>query len=387
MRAEFWLSLKYLQRHKKTPAFFISILALIGIILGVAALILVISVMSGFDKEVKDRLLGFNYHATLYYEDITDNALTYVRGISGVKEAVRYAELQTAVRFDKQIAPVIVYAIEYSNREREHWRGFLRKGDLSGAVVGSILFKKLGLTIGDDIEVFNPAISKLDKMKVTGCFDAGLYDIDDMAVLIDPAATGERFAAEALKDIWALGVRLTDPDNASEFKHRLYSDNSHGLNFVSLWSDRNRTLFTWLKLEKIGAFIILSFIVVVAAFNIFATQSIRVVEKTKDIGILNTIGFSRGSIALMFCLQGIVVGVMGTFIGLALGLGLCYIVGYTDILPLPAELYHIKHIPVLVDWHEISVVCAVAFMMTFIFSLFPALKASSLNVVDAVGYE
>lgn len=385
MRAELWLSLKYLQKHKKTPAFFISILALAGIVLGVAALILVISVMSGFDREVKEKLLGFNYHMVSYFKDASSENVDVIASHDEVDSAVLYAEIQTAVRFNKQIAPVMLYAVDYNDTERQRWNKFLKNGDLSGVVLGKILYQRLGLEIGDQIEVFNPDTSKLNKFTVTGFFEVGLFDIDDMVVAI-PAHSNEKFE-NALAEAWSVGARLKNPDKATVVKSELYTMDIEDLRYVTTWIDRNRTLFTWLRLEKIGAFIVLSFIVIVAAFNIFATQSIRVVEKTKDIGILKTIGLSRGGICLMFCLQGMVIGVLGTLLGLLCGLGLCYVVGYTDLIPLPAELYHIEHIPVLLNYNEIALICGVAFVMTFVFSIFPAIKAASFKVVDAISYE
>ena len=385
MRTEIWLSLKYLQKHKKTPAFFISYLALLGIVLGVAALILVISVMSGFDKEVKDKLLGFNYHAVSHFAEVSSLDVELIAGFEEVKNAVKYAELQTAIRYNKQIAPVLLYAIDFNEEEKTVWKSFLNDGDLSGVVLGKILFRRLDLSIGDEIEIFNPTSSKLNKFIVSGTFEVGLFDIDDMAIAM-PTGLNEKYQS-ALKDSFVIGARLKKPDNARMFKEKLYSSDIVRLRSVVTWMDRNRTLFTWLKLEKIGAFIVLSFIIIVAAFNIFATQSIRVVEKIKDIGILKTVGMSRFSIGLMFCLQGMILGVIGTVFGLGVGLGLCYIVGYTNLIPLPAELYHIEHIPVLINWLEIGAICTVAFVMTFIFSLFPAMKAASLSVIDAVGYE
>jgi lipoprotein-releasing system permease protein len=341
--------------------------------------------MSGFDREVKSKLLGFNYHLTATFDEVGKKEVKHIAEEFGVMSAVKYAEMQTAIRFDKQIAPVMLYAIDYNDAETARWSKFLLRGDLSGMVMGSILQRRLGISLGDTVEMFNPATSKLDTFKVSGTFEVGLYDADDMVVLI-PAEVNPAFA-QALKDNWYVGARLQDPDAAQELKSDMLASRTEGLNYVTTWIDRNRTLFTWLKLEKLGSYIVLSLIVLVAAFNIFATQSIRVVEKTKDIGILKTIGFDHGSIGTMFCLQGMVLGTVGTFFGLVLGLAMCYVVGFTDLIPLPAELYHIDHIPVLFDVFDISVICGIALALAFVFSVFPALKAASMKTCDALGYE
>lgn len=410
MRAELWLSLNYLKNHKKTPAFFISCIALLGIALGVAALILVISVMSGFDQEVKKKLLGFNYHTVAYFNDNIDvqsedekeestgpqaefglkDHLERIKQFPEVDNAVVFAETQTAIRFNKQIAATMVVSIEFNGPEKEHWETFLTRGDLDGVIVGRILAYRLGLKLGDEIELLNPTVSsklipKLDKFKVAGFFEVGLYDIDDM-VIVMPAHLNERFD-QNLDKSWAVGARLKDPDIAAELKYKFYQADWPQLSNVSTWIDRNKTLFTWLKLEKIGSYIILSLIILVAAFNIFATQSIRVVEKIKDIGILKTIGLRHSQVCGLFCMQGMLIGLLGTLLGMVLGLGLCYLVGYTDLIPLPAELYHIDHIPVLINWTDIGGICAIALGLSFIFSIFPALKAGSFKVVDAISYE
>jgi len=385
MKTELWLSLKYLQKHRKTPAFFLSVIATMGIALGVAALILVISVMSGFDQEVKSKLLGFNYHLVATFDTVGKEQVQHIAEEFGVSSAVKYAEMQTAIRYNKQIAPVMLYAIDYNQTEKQRWGKFLVRGDLSGVAIGTILQRRLGISMGDSIEMFNPSTTKLDAVKVTGIFEVGLYDADDMVILM-PGDLNPAFAP-ALKDSWCVGARLKDPDSAQELKSDMLETHVEGLNYITTWIDRNKTLFTWLKLEKLGSYIVLSLIVLVASFNIFATQSIRVVEKTKDIGILKTIGFDHGNIGTMFCLQGMVLGTLGTFFGLVLGLAMCYVVGYTNLIPLPAELYHIDHIPVLFDKFDIAVICGIALLLSFIFSVFPALKAASMKVSDALGYE
>jgi lipoprotein-releasing system permease protein len=385
MKTELWLSLKYLQKHRKTPAFFLSVIATLGIALGVAALILVISVMSGFDQEVKSKLLGFNYHMVASFDTVGPEQVKHMSEEFGVTSAVKYAEMQTAIRYNKQIAPVMLYAIDYTKTEKERWGKFLLRGDLTGVVIGSIMQRRLGISLGDAIELFNPVTTKLDTFTVSGIFEVGLYDADDMVIAM-PADANPAYAG-ALKDNWSVGVRLNDPDSAQDLKADMLETHTEGMNYITTWIDRNKTLFTWLKLEKLGSYIVLSLIVLVASFNIFATQSIRVVEKTKDIGILKTIGFDNGNIGTMFCLQGMVLGTLGTFFGLVLGLAMCYVVGYTNLIPLPAELYHIDHIPVLFDMFDISVICGIALALSFVFSLFPALKAASMKVSDALGYE
>jgi lipoprotein-releasing system permease protein len=385
MRPELWLSAKYLRRHKRTPAFFISLVAMLGVAIGVAVLIVVLSVMNGFDRHLKEKLLGFNYHVNAYTSGADQMLAERIDDMDGVSNAVLIAQIQTAVRHEKLIAPAVLTGISYNEQEREYWQDYLVEGDLNGLVLGRILMERLGLKIGDTIGIFDPDTLKPVEYPIAGYFEVGLYDLDN-TVLALPLEGNLKFF-EKVPDSWAVGVRLYDPSTAPQFKRNLYSADMDGVEFVRTWYEQNRTLFGALELERLVMFIILSFIILVASFNIFATQTVRVVEKIKDVGILKTIGLNSNGIGLMFCLQGMLIGTLGIALGLGIGIGLCYLIQYTDVVKLPAEIYYIDRLPVLVRFSDVAYICAVALGMSFLFSIIPALKAASIKEVDALKYE
>jgi len=385
MRPELWLSAKYLRRHKRTPAFFISLVAMLGVAIGVAVLIVVLSVMNGFDRHLKEKLLGFNYHINAYTVGADQMLAERIDDMDGVRNAVQIAQVQTAVRHEKLIAPAVLTGISYNEQEREYWQRYLAEGDLNGLVIGRVLMERLGVGIGDTIGIFDPETLKPVEYPISGYFEVGLYDLDNTVLALP--LEGNRKFFEKVPDAWAVGVRLYDPATAPQIKRDLYHADMDGVEFVRTWYEQNRTLFGALELERLVMFIILSFIILVASFNIFATQTVRVVEKIKDIGILKTIGLNSNGIGLMFCLQGMLIGTLGIVLGLGFGIGLCYLIQYTDIIKLPPEIYYIDRLPVLVRFSDVAYICAVALGMSFVFSVVPALKAASIKEVDALKYE
>ena len=179
---------------------------------------------------------------------------------------------------------------------------------------------------------------------------------------------------------------MHDPFGAPELKKKIRDTFSEGV-FAVTWMESNKVLFSALQLEKLTMFIILSLIIVVACFNIFATLTVRVVEKTKDIGVLKALGFTRRNILGIFSFQGLLLGVIGTSFGTGLGLGVCYLLDKYHFIQLPQEIYYIEYLPIAINYPDIALIVSIGFLLSYLFSLLPAMRAAKFLPSEALRYE
>jgi lipoprotein-releasing system permease protein len=385
MVVEFYLARRYLFRGKAKHISFISIVSCLGVALGVGTLIVVISVMNGFDHDLTDRLLQFNPHLTI--ESLDSDNLYRVKNLIDKWQEVESASifLQTQIfgKVGKLVVPLMVRGIDFNNRqERENFSQYIRdEVGKDGFFVGEGLKKKFQLS--EKLE-FYPLKKKLQlqEVPIRGSFKVGLYDIDNNYVITDL----ERAKSLSPNYIMFLGVRIKNPFKADSIKEKIKRSFPQGI-FVNTWVESNSVLFSALKLEKITMFVILSLIVVVASFNIFATLMVKVVEKTKDIGILKALGFTSRRILTIFSLQGLIIGFIGIVLGIFLGIGLCLIIKEYPFIKLPEQIYYIEYLPVAINYRDVIIIILVGLLLSFISSLFPALRASRLSVCEALRYE
>ncbi|MCK4912861.1 MAG: ABC transporter permease [Candidatus Omnitrophica bacterium] len=385
MIPELFLAWRYLFRGKTRHISFIGIVSCLGIALGVATLIVVISVMNGFDRDLMDRLMRFNQHLTI--ECVDQEQLAEVEGEIETWEGIETASvsLQTQVfaKFDNLVMPLAVKGVDFQDKEEREalYKYITRETASEGFFVGEGLRRRFFIL--DAIE-FYPLKKKLrlEEATVRGSFKVGLYDIDNNFLITDL----ER--AKSLSDNYLLflGVRVSDPYKAKEVKNKILAKFDQGV-FVSTWMESNQVFFAALQLEKVVMFIILSLIILVAAFNIFATLTVGVTEKTKDIGVLKSLGFTRKRIARIFSLQGLLLGFIGTLSGTALGLGLCIVLEKFPFIKLPQEIYYIEYLPMAIKLQDIGLIILVGIVLSFIFSLLPAMKAAKLQPSEALRYE
>jgi lipoprotein-releasing system permease protein len=221
----------------------------------------------------------------------------------------------------------------------------------------------------------------LEKGRIRGYFETGLYDVDNYYAVTD---------LEEAKNLSPnyhlfLGLRINEPFKADKLAKKI-SGNNPGV-AISTWTGSNQELFATLRLEKIALFIILTLIIVIASFNIFATLTVKVVEKTKDIGVLKSIGFTSRKILSIFTLQGLILGIIGSLSGAALGLGACYLLEKYPFIRLPEEIFFTEYLPISVDLKEVLVISLVAVFISFLSSIWPALRACRLCPTEALRYE
>ena len=391
---------------------FISGVSMLGIALGVAALIIVLSVMNGFQKEVRDRMLGVVSHIEIYAADgaaMPDLAgtLAAARAHPQVVGAAPFIATQALLARGEDMKGVIVRGIDPALEPRvtdlvQQPGGSsllrLRPGEF-GVVMGGELARALGVRTGDPVTLVAPGgqvtpagvLPRLKQMMVVGTFDSGHYEYDAGLVLIHVDDAARIFRLEG-----ASGVRLKLRDLhqargvAADLALRLGPQV-----LVRDWTRQNRTWFAAVQVEKRMMFIILTLIVAVAAFNLVSTLVMSVTDKRADIAILRTLGASPRSIMGIFVVQGALVGVIGTLVGLALGLGVAFNI---DVLVpalerllgasfLPKDIYLISRMPSDPQQADILPVALISLALAFVATLYPSWRASRVNPAEALRYE
>lgn len=381
---EFYLARRYFLRGAAKHISFISVISCLGVALGVFALIVVMSVMNGFDNDLMDRLLKFNYHLTIETpeRELLPAIKERIDEINGVESSSIVLQTQVFAKIDRYIMPLMVKGFDFNDEsEKKNFYQYVKK-DLNngGFFVGEGLYDKLGLQ--DALEYYPLDKNfKLKEEKLRGFFRMGIYDIDNNYLVTDL----EKARSLSPNYYMFLGVRVKNPMEAKKIKSIIASEFPRGLS-VGTWMD-NQVLLSALALEKLTMFVLLSLIALVASFNIFATLMVKVVEKTKDIGILKALGFTSGKILAIFSLQGLFLGLIGVSLGTASGLGLCFFMQKYHFVKIPVDIYSIEYLPVYINYRDVFFIAILGLLFSFVSSLFPAIRASRLSPCEALRYE
>lgn len=396
MRTELFISWRYLVTKRKEKFIsLISIISVLGIAIGVMALIVVIAVMTGFDKDLRDKIVGNYSHITLSSSQGIDNREydaiisriapnQHVIGMSPnvqgqvlVKEGGRF--FAVAVR---GIAPFTETQVTKINK-------YLISGNIDGlgeegVIIGKELALYLGVSMRSNLLVVSPT-GKQYTLKVAGIFNSGMYDYDLNLMFINIKKAqeimnlGNTFSSVAIKlDNLYLADKVRK--ELSAVLEPYYS--------LRTWEESNQNFFAALKLEKLSMFIILTLIVFVASFNIISALIVLVVDKTKDIGILKALGMNTRQIKNIFTYEGIIIGALGTFFGALGGIVLCVLLKKYQFIKLPQDIYYIDRLPVSIElWPDIILIVIAAMIITLVSTIYPACKAAGLKPVDALRYE
>ena len=391
---------------------FISGVSMLGIALGVAALIIVLSVMNGFQKEVRDRMLGVISHIEVFAPGgsaLPDLAQTLaeVRQNPQVVGAAPFIAAQALLARGEDMKGVLVRGIdpslegnvtELAAQLKDSVFPKLISGEF-GVVLGGELARAMGVRTGDTVTLIAPSgqvtpagvVPRLKQMTVVGTFDSGHFEFDSTLVLMHQDDAGRIFRLEGPTGI---RVKLQNLHRAREVATQLVSSLSGDL-LVRDWTRQNRTWFAAVQLEKRMMFIILTLIVAVAAFNLVSTLVMTVTDKRADIAILRTLGASPASIMGVFMVQGAMVGVIGTLSGLALGLGVA--LNIDVIVPalerllnasfLPRDIYLISRMPSEPQYADIMPIVVISLVLAFLATLYPSWRASRVNPAEALRYE
>ena len=406
------MAARYLRARRSEG--FISVIAwfsLIGIALGVATLIIVMSVMNGFRAELLDRILGLNGHATVQdlqggFEDYA-SAADRLKRVPGVLAADPLVEGQVMAMANGQAVGALVRGLRPGDlAERQLIVGNLKAGSLrdfgprDGVLVGTRLAFRLGLRVGDQITVVAPlsnvtpfgAVPRTKSYPIAALFEVGMYEYDSSFVFVPLEAaqvffrTGDRVSG--------IEVFVDRPDRIAAMRLRLEEALDRPVRVID-WQRANSHFFTALQVERNVMFLILTLIILVAAFNIVSSLIMLVKDKTRQIAILRTMGATRGSIQRVFFLAGASIGCIGTLLGLVLGVAFCANIEtlrqglerLTGTELFAAEIYFLSRLPAKLDPVEVATVVGMALVLSFLATLYPAWRAARLDPVDALRYE
>jgi lipoprotein-releasing system permease protein len=411
---ELFIGLRYTRAKRRNHFIsFISLISLLGITLGMTALITVMSVMNGFQKEVRTRILGVASHIQV---SSIDGKLTEWRHVAG--EALRHPEVEAAAPFisaqgmvshDQIVSGVAVRGIlpEMEN-EVADFAGMMVDGELNalapgqfGMVIGRELARALGVFTGDKIVLISPQgqvtpagiLPRLKQFTITGIFQAGHFEYDSSLVLIH-LADAQKLYRMGDDEVSGVRLKLRDLFHAPQVAQELAPMISAEV-FISDWSRQHANYFRAIQIEKRMLSLILALIIAVAAFNIVSTLVMAVTDKQPDIAILRTLGASPRSIMKVFIVQGTLIGVLGTTLGVIGGVLLAYnieaviaaIERVFSVQFLSREVYYISEIPSDLQFADVVMVAAVSFVLTLLATLYPSYRASKVNPAEALRYE
>ncbi|MBW2606333.1 MAG: lipoprotein-releasing ABC transporter permease subunit [Deltaproteobacteria bacterium] len=410
MSFEYFIGRRYL-RAKRQQAFIslITILSTTGIAVGVMALIVVIAVMSGFESDLKSRILGGQSHIVLMRHGgpFTEyrKILKDVEKIDGVESATPVIYTQVMLRTSSRVSGAVLRGIDPESAGRviktldkvsfhnpKAGMGESTDNNVPGIVLGKELANNLGVSKGDTIYLISPRgmispighLPAMKRFKLTGFFESGMYDYDGSFAYINIEQ-----AQKILRmgnSVTGIEIRVDNMYKAREIAQKIVSD--LGFPFWARdWMQMNQNLFTALKLEKTVMFIILTLIVLVAAFNIASTLIMMVMEKTRDIAILKAMGATDKSIKKIFVFKGMVIGTVGTTLGVILGFVLCTILKHYKIAELTGDIYYFTtKLPVRLEFFDVFIIVSAALVICFLATIYPARQASRLDPVEAIRY-
>lgn len=404
---ELQIALRYLTARRKQA--FISIISLVstlGVALGVTALILALALMTGLQQELRTRILGATAHIFVskvggfpdYQADAA--ALEAIPGVVGAAPAIIGKALVTSARGEafitlKGVDPALettVTDIKGAMREGDFQAlgAAVADGALPGLVVGEDLARQLGVNVGDEVTMVTPqgtlspmgVMPRSRRLRIVGLFRLGLYEFDASYGFVS-LSMAKRLVAE--DEVKFVQVRVDDIYQAPIVAERIVE--TLGAQYVTqTWTELNRALFSALALEKLAISVTIGLIVMVAALNIVASLILLVMEKSRDIAILKTMGASSRSITVVFMLQGLIIGLVGTASGTMLGCGLAWVADRYQLIRVPIDVYQIAYVPFVVLGLDLLVVVASAVLICFVATIYPARQAAKLDPVEALRF-
>ncbi len=409
MKFELFVALRYLFTLRRNNFIsVISLFAVCGVAIGVAALIVVIGVMNGFSTDLRDKILGVNAHiiVTAYdgtldnYHHMTDK-IEKVSGVTGVTPFI-YSEVMLSS--GGGVKGVVLRGVD-----AETAKGVLslpgdmvsgnvdcltKDSKLPEIVIGTQLAKRLGLVVGDTVNLLSPSgkrsaagfTPKVRVFRVGGVFRTGMFEYDSSLAYISNKAA-QKLLGFKRDFVSGLEIRLADVYAVDKIGKVLDKELSGYPVQIRNWQQMNANLFAALKLEKTAMFIILAMIVMVGSFSIITTLVMLVMQKTKDIAVLMSMGATSGSIRKIFMLQGTLIGLIGTTCGYLIGVPVALLLKKYQFIKLPSNVYPVDYLPVRMDLLDLTMIGVAAFLLCFLATLYPARQAAALEPAQALRYE
>ncbi len=416
MNFELFVSLRYLLAKRRQT--FISLITFIiraGVAVGVMALIVVLAVMNGFQEDLRSRILGITSHMVIGsfggtiadYAEVAEKART----TPGVVAATPFIYTQVMISSGKSFSGAVLRGIDpetassvlnlQKNMKRGNVEDLIRRpvpgreseGEVHpGIILGQELANHLGVRQGEWLTIISPVgrvtpvgqVPKSRLFQVVGIFQSGMYEFDNTLAYVD-LATAQQFLG--IGDVvTGIEMKLLDIYDAQKIAERLRAELAYPY-YVRDWMQMNHSLFSALKLEKVVMFIILTLIILVAAFNIVSSLIMMVMEKTRDIAILKAMGATTARIRKIFIMEGLMIGVSGTILGLFGGFSLCALLKKYKFIELPPEVYYIPTLPVQVNALDVWLVALAAIVISLLATIYPSRQAAKLDPAEALRYE
>ena len=407
MAFELFVALRYLlARRKQAFISLISLISTIGVAVGVMALVIALALMTGLQGELRDRILGATAHVYVWktagLEDYRAEVATLlaIDGAIGAGPAVLGKALISTARANafislKGVDPTLEASV--TDIQRAMQSGSIEalapgsEEELPGILIGRNLAEQLGVGTGDTATLLSPQgtlspmgmIPRTRRVRVVGVYTLGLFEFDAAYGFVS-LEFAERLLGKAAPDL--IELRVADIDEAPSISERIPAE--LGIEYVSQdWADMNQALFSALWLEKMAISITIALIVMVAALNIVASLVLLVMEKSRDIAILKTMGISSRRVMTIFMLQGLVIGVAGTTVGALGGLALCSVFDRYRLIQIPMDVYQVSYVPFVVQPFDFAIVIVSAILICFLATIYPSRQASRLDPVQALRFE
>jgi len=405
MGFELFLARRYLTARRKQA--FISVItfvSILGVTIGVMALVIALSLITGFQEDVQDKILGATSH--LMVSDLSGQGMKDYKELSEKIKKLPEVESVSPVIYNTVLitspaknAGALLKGLDFAEElSASSWLRQLSAGGLPESdnqdqiLLGKDLAASLGVSVGDVVNVLIPSgrltplglLPRTRSFRVCGIFNSGLYEFDSSTALITLELAQKLFSLPS--KISYLQVRIENIFQAEKVAEKIHVISSPNI-YVTTWMELNRSLFSALKLEKTLLFLTITLIVVVAALNIIAGLVLMVMEKTRDIGVLMAMGATSNHVRKIFFLQGAIIGVVGTAMGLSLGLFWCWIANTFKLIKVPVDIYQISYIPFHPRVFDLAAVVLVTLTITLISTLFPSRRAARIDPVMALKYE
>jgi lipoprotein-releasing system permease protein len=409
MKFELFIALRYLAaRRKHSFISVISLISILGVGLGVAALIVVLGVMNGFSTDLRDKILGVNAHMVAgvmggAMRDYRAN-IEKIDALPGILGATPFIYTEVMLSSSGGVKGVILRGIdpatagEVLSLPRDMVAGELADLDAPGQFPGIILGKELaertGVTVGSAVNILSPSgrqsaagfTPKVKTFVVRGVFRSGMFEYDTSMAYVNLAAAQDLLGFKH-DLVTGIELRVDDVYAVAELGERVRETLGGMPVYVRTWIDMNGNLFKALQLEKTAMFIILLMIVLVGSFSIITTLVMLVMEKTKDIAILMSMGATAENIRRVFMLQGTIIGAVGTTLGYALGLSVSWALKKYQFIKIPGDVYPMDYLPIRLAATDVAVVGIMALALCFLATLYPARQAAGLKPAEALRHE
>jgi lipoprotein-releasing system permease protein len=406
---EIFVSLRYLRSKKRYGTVSLNtFISIAGVVIGVATSIITLSVMTGFQGYFRDKILSAISHVVVM--DFTGKGIRdekalqqEVERVPHVKATTPFIINQVMLAANERVQGVVVRGIDPRTEGTvTDLKKNLREGSLDalerpvdhppGIVIGEDLARKFGVTIGSTITMVNPIgeetamgmVPKMRKFQLVAIFDAGMYDYNTGFVYISLPEAQKFFDMPGR--VSGIQVRVDDIYNAAAIASQIQSVIGYPY-YTRNWIEMNKNFFSALKLEKIGMSLILVVIIVVASFNIIGTLTMIVMEKSREIAILKSMGSTENSIMKIFMFSGLLIGTVGTLIGALIGYGAVTVVSRSEIITLPRDVYQVSHLPLSITGYDILFISMMAMGISFLATIYPAWQAGRQDPVEVLRYE